>query len=330
MNETTDYDIVQIQSAAERARDGYRHEEAIALYTQCLDLLQTSGMGDPALEYDLLDGRAGEYRYLGDFLAAIADFEAATTAAEKLGDLSRLAMALNNQANLSVGTIGPTEGERLVERALDIARDANDIRQVAYSHRVRASISNRKGSQPKALEEHQQALNLYRQVGDLAGEARSLSSMILVNVFLGISDSTAEYGKDALVIARQIEDREIEAWTLNYLGSSQRNSAEQRSMYEQALSLFQFIDDRRGKSFAANNLSMLSYRLGMYRRGLAYAKLQIADLQDHMTVKLYHADLIGLNALGLMMFDEAESAWLEGLQTANKLGAGGELSMRSI
>ena len=94
MNEMNE--IATIKAAADRARDGYRHEEAVAFYTQCLDLLQTSGMGDLALEYDLLDTRAGEFRHLGDILAAIADYETATDTAEKLTDFSRQAMALNN------------------------------------------------------------------------------------------------------------------------------------------------------------------------------------------------------------------------------------------
>jgi len=314
-------EVVKIQAAAERARDGYRHEEAVAIYTQCLDLLRTSGIGDPALEYDLLDGRAGEYRHLGDFPAAIADYKAATATAEILGDLSRQAKALNNQADLTLNVVGLTEAESLVGRALDIAVGVNDIGQVAFSHRVRGSIFSYKGSHSKALEEHQQAVNLYRQVGDLAGEARSLSSMVLVSAFLGQPDPNAKFAKDALIIARQIEDREIEALTLNYIGMSLPNIAEARSLLEQSLNLFQSIDNRRGKSFVANNLSMLFYRLGMYRRGLAYAKQQIADLPEDPTVRLYHADLIGLNALGLNMFDEAESAWLTGLKTANELGA---------
>jgi len=320
MNEMNE--LAKIKAAAERARDGYRHEEAVALYTQCLNLLQSSGKADPKLEYDLLDSQAGEYRYLGDFGAALADYEAARSTAEKLGDLSRQAKALNNQANLAANIVGLAEAERLVERAMEIARDSNDTRQIAFNHQVRGSIFHSKGVFSDSLEEYLQALSLYRQAGDLAGEARTFSSLELVSMFHNILDSNAQYGVDALAIARQIEDREIEAWTLTYMGGSCRNVAEARSLLEQSLNLFQFIDHRRGKSFAANNLSMLFYRLGMYRQGLAYAQLQIVDLQDDPYVGLYHADLVGLNALGLNLFDEAESAWLEGLQISDKLGQG--------
>jgi signal transduction histidine kinase/ActR/RegA family two-component response regulator len=100
---------------------------------------------------------------------------------------------------------------------------------------------------------------------------------------------------------------------------SRQNVAEARSLIEQALNIFQFIDHRLGKSLAANNLSMLFYRLGMYRRGLAFAELQIKDLPDDLRVRAFHADLVGLNALGLKMFDRAEEAWVEGLQVANDL-----------
>ncbi|HET6447458.1 MAG TPA: ATP-binding protein, partial [candidate division Zixibacteria bacterium] len=312
--------LIQLRAAAERARDGYHHEESVALYTQAIDQARARMIGDSALEYDLLNGRAGEYRFLGDYLAAIADYEAAVTTADELGDLSRQAEALNNQADLALNVVGLADVERLVERAMDIARDSNDTRQVAFNHQVRGAVFTSKGVFSDSSEEHEQALNLYRQAGDLAGEARSLSTLILVNTFRNILDSNAQNGVDALAIARQIEDRQIEAWTLNYLGMSDPNVAKARSVLEQSLNLFQFIDHRRGKSFAANSLSMLFYRLGMYRQGLAYAQLQIADLPDDPYISLYHADLVGLNALGLNLLDEAESAWLEGLQISEKLG----------
>ncbi|MFN2188834.1 MAG: histidine kinase dimerization/phospho-acceptor domain-containing protein, partial [Candidatus Promineifilaceae bacterium] len=312
-------EAAKLRAAADRARVGYRHEEAIAYYSQCLDLLLSSIGDDPALQYQLLDARGDEYRFLGRFQDAMTDYEAAAQVARSIGNLSLQAKALNNLANWSIEVVGLPEAERLAEKALEIANAAEDTSQIAFNHHVQASIFSGKSALSKAFEERKIARDLYSQIGDMSGVARELSWMVMTDALRGNPDFREQFAEDALALARKIGNHEIEAWTLNFMGMGRQDVAEARSLLEQSLRIFQFIDDRRGQSLVANNLSMLFYRLGMYHRGLAYADVQIANLPDSPTARLYNADLVGINALGLKMYDKAESAWNNGLKTAKEM-----------
>ncbi len=310
--------VLHYQATAERARDGYHHEEAVANYTRALEQLQTFPRDDSGLEYHFLMGRAGEYRFLGDFLAAAADYKSAFSIVEKTGDLVRQAEALNHLALVARPL---SKAEEYREKANDIIHKTGNTGQLAFNHYILGVNRYNQGAQTEAITSLQQATALFREAGDLSGEARSLSFMVLTSGFAGLHELSELSAQEALAIARKIGDPEIEAWTLNYLGPSRPNVAMARSLIEQAYTLFHFIDHRPGKSLAANNLSMLFFRLGMYHRGLALANQQITFLPEDSGMLAFHADLVGVNALGLGLYEKAETAWKTGLQVAKQLGS---------
>ncbi|HSG15777.1 MAG TPA: hypothetical protein VLE70_05575, partial [Anaerolineae bacterium] len=126
-------EIARLQAAAERAQDGYHHEEAVGYYTQALEVAPE---GDEAaaqmLRYDLHFGRGQSYEWIGDIPAAIVDFEAAVRLAESLApeeeNLARQAEALNRLADLTFDQAGASQAEELAQKALELARLAGDPR----------------------------------------------------------------------------------------------------------------------------------------------------------------------------------------------------------
>jgi tetratricopeptide (TPR) repeat protein len=70
----------------------------------------------------------------------------------------------------------------------------------------------------KALEYLTQALDIFRAVGDRAGEARTLNDIGAVYAALGEEQKALEYYTQALAIYRAVGDRAGEAGTLNNIG----------------------------------------------------------------------------------------------------------------
>ena len=76
------------------------------------------------------------------------------------------------------------------------------------------------GDKRKALDFFEQALPLYRQVGDRGGEATTLNNIGMVYDALGDKRKALDFFEQALPLSRQVGDRRGEATTLNNLGLS--------------------------------------------------------------------------------------------------------------
>jgi signal transduction histidine kinase/DNA-binding response OmpR family regulator len=312
-------ELTRLKAAAARARAGYHHTEAVAFYSQALELLRSSGSDDPSLEYDLLDGRGGERRYLGDFPAAMADYEAAAAIAEKLGDLSRQAGALRWLAEVTLQEAGSLQAEPLIDKALTIARQIDDRKREAECLLFLAYSQMLKGAYEVARKTSEQTIALCRRINYPAFEARSLIMRSFTGSLVEPASERKALVQTALSIARQIGDREVEALALNNSASASLDLAEKRACNERGLALSQVVGDRYGQFQNANGLGLLYYHLGLYRRGLAYGQLLLALFPESRKIRCFYDDLYGFNALGLGQVDEAEEAWREGLRLSQEL-----------
>jgi tetratricopeptide (TPR) repeat protein len=319
MNPTEE--LARLQAAADRAKAGYHHEEAIALYTEAMEI---APLGDDSAalkeRYELLFGRGQCYRWIGNAPLAMVDFRAAAQLAETMppdgGDLALQANALNWLANQALGQVGVSEAGELAEQALKLARQAGDRRREADSLRILGRVQVTKGALTHAEELYRQALALYRQTGDQAGEARLLYELAFAGGRREASQAHIDLGRQSLTLARQIGDREIEARALNTLGSLSKDLARRRTYRERALVIAQADGNVPIQGAVTNNLAQSCSLLGLYRRGLAYADLFLSLLPESPRARCFYADIYGLNALGLGMVDEAEAAWREGVKVS--------------
>jgi len=321
--------LSRLIAAAERAQAGYHHEEAIAIYTEALEI---APLGDDAAavtqRYELLFGRGHCYEWKGKAPLAMADFETAVqlmvTMPSNDEALARQADALNRLANLTTGQIGTVEAEKLAEQALTLARQVADTRCEAASLDILAGVQIFKGgSISESVELYQQALNLFRQIGDEAGEALVLYRLAFAQAGRDSSQANIDLVRQAVALARQIGNREIEARALSVLGSVTLDLAQKRTYYERALVLAQSVGRNGTMGSITNNLAQNCSLLGLYRRGLAYADLFLIILSDSPGTRGFYADIYGLNALGLGLVNEAEAAWLAGLQVSQEINAKG-------
>ena len=97
------------------------------------------------------------------------------------------------------------------QRALAIRRDLGDRRGEASSVGNLGSVYHSLGQYPQALDHYQQALVIQRDLGDRPGEASSLSGLGTVYYSLGQYPQALDHYQQALVIQRDLGDRRGEA-----------------------------------------------------------------------------------------------------------------------
>ncbi|MGB3714662.1 MAG: GAF domain-containing protein, partial [Candidatus Promineifilaceae bacterium] len=322
MNATDD--LARLQAAAERAQAGFHHEEAIALYTEAMEITHLDD--DPAAltqRYELLFGRGQCYEWIGKVQSAMADFEASADLTEAMppdrGNLALKANALNWLAGLALVQVGVSEAGELAEQALKLARQAGDHRREGKSLDILGSVHDSKGLYSQSEDLRRQALELYRQAGDQRGVATLLYRLAFAGLRRGASQTHIDLGRQSLTLARQIGDRAIEARALNVLGILSQDLAQKRTYYERALVLAQAVGHLSIQMAVTNNLAMNCFLLGLYRRGLAYADMLLGFFPESPAARALYADIFGLNALGLGLVDEAETAWREGVRVTQDI-----------
>jgi tetratricopeptide (TPR) repeat protein len=104
---------------------------------------------------------------------------------------------------------------------------------------------------------HQQALAVFREIGDQRGQARALHNLGTVELLQARPQQASGYFRQALPRYRQAGDQTGEARTLNNLGTVdglQRRYQQAAEHHQQALDLFDKIGDRSGEAEALNGL----------------------------------------------------------------------------
>src|SRR5262245_41533190 len=123
----------------------------------------------------------------------------------------------------------------------------------------------------KALEKYNEALPLWRAVGDRRGEANTISNIGTVNVLLGEMQKALEKFNEVLPIFQATGDREGEATVLNNIGQIYDSLGEKQKAsekYNEALPIFQAIGDRSGEALVLNNIGAVYHSMGERQKAL--------------------------------------------------------------
>ena len=123
------------------------------------------------------------------------------------------------------------------------------------------------------MEYYQQALPLWRAVGDPSGEASTLNNIGKVYSDLGEKQQALEYYQQALPLSRAVGDRTNEARLLNNIGAVYSALGEKEQAleyYQQALPLWRAVGDRSGEAVTLNNIGGIYDDLGEKQQALDY------------------------------------------------------------
>jgi len=321
MNSTDE--LSKLQAAAERAKAGYHHEEAVALYSHALELKEANGLADPELEYALRDGRAQSNTMLADMEAALADHQIMVNLADsQLGDMPRLIEALIKRSE-SVHRLGDIEQRHTdLDRALSLARELGDLGlQVdalieLIDHKIEASAFD------EAREQLDEAIRLSRELGDPIREAHTLRVDTFFHRMTGRPQAFVEKYEELLTAYRVTGDRYWEGRGLIAVGANSADYGSKRDYNHQALECFRQIGDRSYQIPCLNNLTFIYGLLGLYPRAIAFGEeaIKMARATRLRSNLCYLTANTAYAYLALGQFNTAEAHLQESAQLAQELG----------
>jgi tetratricopeptide (TPR) repeat protein len=129
------------------------------------------------------------------------------------------------------------------------------------------------GDRKSAQKYYEEALNIYKEVGDHVGEGTALNNLGWVYDALGKKEKALEYYSQALSIRKEIGDQQGKGVTLINLGrvySTLGQHEKALKFYKEALTIRREVGDRGGEGTTLNNLGLLYYSLGDKEQALSY------------------------------------------------------------
>ena len=322
----------EIESAAAQARAAYQWEKALPLYSQALSVArqgkQPDSSSDLLNEYDLLDGQAECYRNLGDFAAESDTLENMVGLARQLEDPARQVRALNRQVVTATQMGNLSDAQQLAETALKLAEGSRNLPEETRLQLEADSLFRlgdtlvRLGDYSQAKELEEQALAIYRQLFDQAGEALALWGLGIVETRSGKYAQTAEYFTRSLELFRRAGDREGMGNALNGLMIITKDLALARSYLEQALAAFEAIGNRERQAMIHNNLSVGYFTLGLYHR-VIFELEPVIEITRSMKARqslVYYLSNLGCARLALDEYEQARLLTQEALELAIECG----------
>jgi tetratricopeptide (TPR) repeat protein len=247
--------------------------------------------------------------------AALGSCQEAAKVYEGLGDVDGQARAMTNvgiaynklerygeavavlQGALSLASSFPTKHvETIALQHLTTAYEA--LGQVQAAEEARQSVGLflqaeelfQQGTQQlrsrqfrEALQVGEQALEIYREIGDRQGEAYSLNNLGLAYDGLEQYQRAIDFYEQSLAIDREIGDRQGEVYALNNLGNTYKNLNQYQqaiNYHEQSLAIAREIGDLQEEIKVLNNLGETYENLVQYRQAIDYYEQFLVIMQD--------------------------------------------------
>ncbi|WP_030167431.1 tetratricopeptide repeat protein [Spirillospora albida] len=217
--------------------------------------------------------------------------------------LHDLAVAHFEQGN-SVQAIGYGEDARRAFRAAD----PPDPRGEAVVLATLADVHTALGRYPTAIDHARRALEIHRELVDVAGVARDHDILARAHLGLGADEPALRHARRALDVRRRSGDRRGAAGTLLTLARIHRNRGnvhEALTNALEALSQRQEVADRHGAAEALTELARMNAALGL--RDLARRDAERA-LHDYRALGARHGEARALTVLGMLMCDATRFA----------------------
>ena len=159
-----------------------------------------------------------------------------------------------------------------------------EVQQVSAGQLLEAGRRQYETSQNRAaVESWQQALDIYRALGDRAGEGSVLNNMGLAYRALGQYSQSVDYHSQALNIAQAIKDRSGEATALSNLGLVYAFLGDNQQAIDfsnQALEIFQDLNNYNAYARTLNTLGIAYYSRREYSKSIEFYTQALAIFRD--------------------------------------------------
>jgi len=224
------------------------------------------------------------------------------TAAGGLESLSVEAAGGDYRLTLRAAGSATLAGSYRVRLEVKAAATAQDRQRIsAEALMLEANELRRQGGKQaeQAIDKLQQALSVWRELGDPYWVAWSLSSIGVAYYRLSRYEKAIEYTEQALALHREVKSRAGEGQALNNLGLDYDNLGRHEQAigyYEQATAIYREVKDRAGEGRAFNNRGNAYAGLGRHEKALEYYEQATALFRE---VKDRAGEGVALNNLGI-------------------------------
>jgi CHAT domain-containing protein/tetratricopeptide (TPR) repeat protein len=130
-----------------------------------------------------------------------------------------------------------------------------------------------RGQFREALEPSQQALVIFREIGNGIGEGTILNLIGEVYNNLGQYPKALEFYQQALALCREISYRQGEGLSLNNIGYVYHDLGQYRKaleFYQQALVIRREVSHKKGEGVTLNNMGIVYFSWGQYAKALEF------------------------------------------------------------
>ena len=163
------------------------------------------------------------------------------------------------------------------------AHHTNDRTTEALALTSLGLVHWQQGRYQQAIDHHQQALTICREVSDRAIEALALAYLGLVHAQQGRYQQAIDHHQQALTICREVGDRAIEALALAYLGlvhAQQGRYQQAIDHHQQALTICCEVGLRVGEAVARHGLGFVRSRQGRYQQAIDHHQQALTICRD--------------------------------------------------
>ncbi len=259
----------------------YHNQQAIDYFTRALALLESDELRE---KFDLMLLRVECYYNNSDSAAQFKDLDILEELAKTLQDDGLLGRTYMRRS-YCFSALGDFQNVlTYATRAKFFAEAALDNETLLSTYLVLPNSYLRIGKAEEALQYAKEGLQYAQGQNDRTGIGKALSILGLVSLEIETPTIAMGYQEQALVIAREIKNKYLEAMTLNNLantvGLSQGDFFTAKNYFEQAYSISRELGNLNGNGIALLNLGWLTGILGDYPAAISYYEQALSILRE--------------------------------------------------
>jgi predicted ATPase/class 3 adenylate cyclase len=320
--------------AGHRSARVFAAPEAIRWYGRALEAADR--MGDvperATIEAEVRLRRGEASEQLGSFAEAEPDYRSAAEWAERAGDRMLVARALAALAHLHWLQDRYDDGQRVLERALEAAREVGASNLIAKSLYTAGTIRFGRGEFREALELHREAVRVAQAAGDLEGEAWARHGLCETIYFLGPFTEALVEGKRADELLRRIGQEPMRyhnLYMVAFINTLMGDIREGERLGLESLEGNLELGNRRDEAFARNAVGQARMHLGHLGDALEALDTGIALSRQLDSPRLLYGNLLfrALTLLEVGAYEQSAADVEVSLDIHERFGGGFFYSM---
>jgi tetratricopeptide (TPR) repeat protein len=259
----------------------FQNQQAIDYFTRALAFVHST---DLRTKFDLMLSCVESYYNLGDSAAQVKGIDTLEELARELRDDSRLAKAFMRRA-YCYSALGDFQSVlAYTSQAIDLSKSAHDNDTLLATYLVLPNSLLRVGRTMEALERAKEGLKYAQESNNQRRIGSALSILGLVSLEAENPTTARGYQEQALAIAREENNKYLEAMALNNLantvGLSQGDFFTARIYFEQACSISHELGNLNGEGITLLNLGWLAGMSGDYSAAVNYCEQALTILRN--------------------------------------------------